>query len=181
MDANTNPDTQPGLRQPDFAAVADISRGFAEQMERCRNLPAVLDGAQWAELSGRMGGFERKIEKLDSKVQNLDTKVQNLDNKIQHLDTNIQRLEAKVDDRMGALETRVGALETRMTSLETKMTSLETRMTTLETKMTSLETKMTTLETNIINKLDTFMALMTARSTEMDEKFLKCNIKIDAV
>ncbi|KAG5932004.1 hypothetical protein E4U60_005547 [Claviceps pazoutovae] len=174
MDANTNPDTQPGLRQPDFATVADISRGFAEQMERCRNLPAVHDGAQWAELSGRMGGFERQIEKLDSKVQNLDSK-------IQHLDTNIQRLEAKVDDRMGALETKVGALETKVGALETKVGALETKVGALETEIKTLQTKMTTLETNIINKLDTFMALMTARSTEMDEKFLKCNIKIDAV
>ncbi|KAG5932413.1 hypothetical protein E4U59_007511 [Claviceps monticola] len=115
MDANTNPGTQTGLRQPDFATVANISRDFAGQMERYRNLPEVQDGTQWAELSGPMGAFK--------------------DNKIQCLDANIQRLGAKVDDRMGALET------------------------------------------NIINKLDTFMALMTARSTEMDEKFVKCNKK----
>ncbi|KAG6216294.1 hypothetical protein E4U23_005548 [Claviceps purpurea] len=40
---------------------------------------------------------------------------------------------------------------------------------------------MTTLKTNIINKLDTFMAIMTARSTEVDEKFAKYDKKIDAV
>ncbi|KAG5959351.1 hypothetical protein E4U57_000745 [Claviceps arundinis] len=163
MDANTNP----SLRQPDFGAAADMSRGFADQMDRCRNLPAVQDGAQWAELSGRMGTFEGKIDNLDSKVQNLDTKVQNLDNKIQHLDANIQRLETKVDARMGTLENRMGALENRMGALETKVGALETGM--------------RTLETNIINKLDTFMALMTARSTEVDEKFAKYDKKIDAV
>ncbi|KAG5970050.1 hypothetical protein E4U56_007985 [Claviceps arundinis] len=156
MDANTNP----SLRQPDFGAAADMSRGFADQMDRCRNLPAVQDGAQWAELSDRMGTFEGKIDNLDSKVQNLDTKVQNLDNKIQHLDANIQRLETKVDARMGTLENRMGALET---------------------KVGALETGMRTLETNIINKLDTFMALMTARSTEVHEKFAKYDKKIDAV
>ncbi|KAG6284148.1 hypothetical protein E4U09_008233 [Claviceps aff. purpurea] len=161
MDANTNPGTQPGrLRQPNFATVADLSRVFAEEMERCRNLPAVEDGAHWAELSGRMGAFEGKIEKLDSKVENLDTKVQNLDNKIQNLDANIQRLDAKVDARMGALENRMG---------------------TLETKVGALETEIRTLQTNIINKLDTFMAIMTARSTEVDEKFAKYDKKIDAV
>ncbi|KAG5932005.1 hypothetical protein E4U60_005548 [Claviceps pazoutovae] len=120
MDAHTNPDTQPGLRQPDFAAVADISRGFAEQMERCRNLPAVLDGAQWAELSGRMGGFERKIEKLDSKVQNLDTKVQNLDNKIQHLDTRTGALETKVNLIVTKLDGVVNIPITRSTEMDEK-------------------------------------------------------------
>ncbi|KAG6204759.1 hypothetical protein E4U35_003147 [Claviceps purpurea] len=91
MEAHTNPAMPPGLWQPDFATVADISRVFAEQMERCRNLPAVQDGAQWAELSVRIGAFEGKLE--------------NLDTKIQHLDANIQRLEAKLDARMGGLET----------------------------------------------------------------------------
>ncbi|KAG6204760.1 hypothetical protein E4U35_003148 [Claviceps purpurea] len=133
MDANTNPGTHPSLRQPDFGAVADISRGCADRMDRYRNLPAVQDGAQWAELLGRMGNFEGKIENLDTKVQNLGTK-------IQQLDTNIQRLEAKVDARMDTLENRMGALETGIRTLQTNMT---------------------TLETNIINKLDTFMALMT--------------------
>ncbi|KAG5973927.1 hypothetical protein E4U58_003859 [Claviceps cyperi] len=153
MEAHTNPAKQPGLRQPDFATAADLSRGFAEQRERCRNLPAVHDGAQWAELSDRMGVFDGKLENLDCKVQNLDTKVQNLDTKIQHLEANTQRLEAKVDARMGALETEIKTLQTNMT----------------------------TLETNIINKLDTLMALMTARFTEVDEKSVKCNKKIDAV
>ncbi|KAG6096031.1 hypothetical protein E4U31_005617 [Claviceps sp. LM219 group G6] len=163
MDANTNP----SLRQPDFGAAADMSRGFADQMDRCRNLPAVQDGAQWAELSGRMGTFEGKIDNLDSKVQNLDTKVQNLDTKIQHLDANIQRLETKVDARMGTLENRMGALETKVGALETGMRTLQTNM--------------TSLETNIINRLDDFMALLTSRSTEVDEKFAKHDKKIDAV
>ncbi|KAG6290392.1 hypothetical protein E4U45_007386 [Claviceps purpurea] len=36
---------------------------------------------------------------------------------------------------------------------------------------------MTTLETNIINKLDTFMAIMTARSTEVDERREVCQVR----
>ncbi|KAG6204762.1 hypothetical protein E4U35_003150 [Claviceps purpurea] len=51
----------------------------------------------------------------------------------------------------------------------------------LETGIRTPQTNMTTLETNIINKLDTFMAIMTARSTEVDEKFAKYDKKIDAV
>ncbi|KAG5973925.1 hypothetical protein E4U58_003857 [Claviceps cyperi] len=134
MDAHTNPGAQPGLRQPDFATAADLSRGFAEQMERCRNLPAVQDGAQWAELSVRMGAFEGKLENLDTKVQNLDTKVQNLDTKIQHLDGNIQRLEAKMDARMGALETKVDALETNILNIIDKLDSLMALMTEMNEK-----------------------------------------------
>ncbi|KAG6284147.1 hypothetical protein E4U09_008232 [Claviceps aff. purpurea] len=117
MDANTNPGTHPGLRWPDFATVADISRGFAEHVERCRNLPAVQEGAQWAELSVRIGAFEGKLE--------------NLDTKIQHLDANIQRLKANVN--------------------------------------------------LIVNKLDGFVNIPTTRSTEMNEKFAKCDTKFYAV
>ncbi|KAG6021227.1 hypothetical protein E4U40_005446 [Claviceps sp. LM458 group G5] len=117
MDANTNPGAQLGLRQPDFATVAEISRVFAEQMERCRNLPAVQDGVQWADLSGRMGAFEGKLVSLDSKVQNLDTKVQNLDTKIQNMDRNVQDL----GTRMGSLEAKVTNLETNMNLIMTKL------------------------------------------------------------
>ncbi|KAG6050148.1 hypothetical protein E4U17_006555 [Claviceps sp. LM77 group G4] len=149
MDANTNPGTQLGLRQPDFATVAEISRVFAEQMDRCRNLPAVQDGAQWAELSVRMGAFEGKLENLDSKVQNLDSKVQNLDTKVQNLDAKVQ------------------ILDTKLQNLDTKVQNIDANIRNLETNITL-----------IMTKLDDIIA---ARSTEMDEKFARCNHKIDAV
>ncbi|KAG6204758.1 hypothetical protein E4U35_003146 [Claviceps purpurea] len=124
MEAHTNPVMQPGLRQPNFAAAADFVRGISDEMEKCRNLPAVQDGAQWTELSVRMGAFEEKINKLETKVQHLDTKVehldtkiQNLDAKIQYLDTNIRNLESKMDSRMVNLEEKVDLMMAKLESL----------------------------------------------------------------
>ncbi|KAG6309520.1 hypothetical protein E4U44_006793 [Claviceps purpurea] len=117
MEAHTNPVMQPGLRQPNFAAAADFVRGISDEMEKCRNLPAVQDGAQWTELSVRMGAFEEKINKLETKVQHLDTKVEHLDTKIQYLDTNIRNLESKMDSRMVNLETKVDLMMAKLESL----------------------------------------------------------------
>ncbi|KAG5973926.1 hypothetical protein E4U58_003858 [Claviceps cyperi] len=104
MEAHTNPEKQPGLRQPDFATAADLSRGFAEQRERCRKTAPSGLSYQFAWTAG---AFDGKLDNLDCKVQNLDTKVQNL--------------EAKLDTRLASLEAKVTNLETKVSLLVTKL------------------------------------------------------------
>ncbi|KAG6072326.1 hypothetical protein E4U15_007006 [Claviceps sp. LM218 group G6] len=50
---------------------------MADSMERCRKLPTMQDGAQWADLKARVDVFEEKIMNVEDTVEDSTPEQQN--------------------------------------------------------------------------------------------------------
>ncbi|CCE31974.1 uncharacterized protein CPUR_05832 [Claviceps purpurea 20.1] len=88
MGASTSTTTVTGP-QPDFTVAAECGRGLLLQLERCKNLPSVHDGAHWVATS-------EKLDRLTEKMDALITKVNTITQDVGVLKTDVAGLNVKL-------------------------------------------------------------------------------------
>ncbi|KAG6141731.1 hypothetical protein E4U12_004407 [Claviceps purpurea] len=88
MGASTSTTTVTGP-QPDFTVAAECGRGLLLQLERCKNLPAVQNGAHWVATS-------EKLDRLTEKMDALITKVNTITQDVGVLKTDVAGLNVKL-------------------------------------------------------------------------------------
>ncbi|KAG6040253.1 hypothetical protein E4U39_007244 [Claviceps sp. Clav50 group G5] len=87
MDTSSSTTTVTGP-QPDFTVAAECGRGLLLQLERCKNLPSVQDGVQWATMSEKLDNLADQMKELITTVNTMKTDVAGLNEKITTLDQN---------------------------------------------------------------------------------------------
>ncbi|KAG6318068.1 hypothetical protein E4U22_005708 [Claviceps purpurea] len=127
MESSTSTTTVTGP-QPDFTVAAECGRGLSLQLERCKNLPSVHDGAHWAATS-------EKLDSLTVKMDALITKVNTITQDVGVLKTDVRVLKTDV----GVLKTDVGVLKTDVGVLKTDVVVLKTDVAGLNVKVTAMD------------------------------------------
>ncbi|KAG6295277.1 hypothetical protein E4U09_002211 [Claviceps aff. purpurea] len=95
MDASTSTTTVTGP-QPDFTVAAECGRGLLLQLERCKNLPAVQNGAQWAAMSEKLDILDAKMDELIRTVNTINKDLTDPKTNVADLKTDVAGLDVKV-------------------------------------------------------------------------------------
>ncbi|KAG6018923.1 hypothetical protein E4U19_007796 [Claviceps sp. Clav32 group G5] len=92
MDTSSSTTTVTGP-QPDFTVAAECGRGLLLQLERCKNLPSVQDGVQWATMSEKLDNLADQMKELITTVNTMKTDVAGLKTDVAGLNEKITTLD----------------------------------------------------------------------------------------
>ncbi|KAG6240304.1 hypothetical protein E4U23_007538 [Claviceps purpurea] len=162
---------------PDFSAIAESARGLigdlVEQLDKCNNLPAVQDGAQWLQLKNRVDGLENSLTEVKGVVAVTQGDVTTLRGDIT------------------TLRGDVTTLQGGFTILQNDVTSLRGEVTTLRDDVTTIRGNMTVLTGDIrllgeglgeqMRSLATRMDDVTNRLTESTQDQAEARIRLEAL
>ncbi|KAG6134542.1 hypothetical protein E4U28_005772 [Claviceps purpurea] len=113
MGASTSTTTVTGP-QPDFTVAAECGRGLLLQLERCKNLPSVQNGAQWAARSEKLVNMNAKIDNLNAMMDELIRKVDTIHKNLADVKTDVADIKTDVAD----MKTDVAGLNVKVTTLD---------------------------------------------------------------
>ncbi|KAG6292484.1 hypothetical protein E4U09_003403 [Claviceps aff. purpurea] len=153
MDTTTSTTTVTGP-QPDFTVAAECGRGLSLQLERCKNLPSVHDGALWATTSEKV---DRLTEKMDALIKTVANNHDTMQKDMTILKKDVTILKKDV----AGLKTDVAGLKTDVAGLKTDVAGLKTDVAGLNVKVTSLDrNSVARAENALATETTTFAPLM---------------------
>ncbi|KAG6199522.1 hypothetical protein E4U10_004669, partial [Claviceps purpurea] len=95
MGASTSTTTVTGP-QPDFTVAAECGRGLLLQLERCKNLPSVHDGAHWVATSEKLDNMNAKIDNLNAMMDELIRTVDTIHKNLTDVKTDVADMKTDV-------------------------------------------------------------------------------------